>query len=45
MESSSIEDVTVESATTGVCVDLMGRPVENPTSGIYIHNGKKVIVQ
>ena len=45
MESTSIEDVTVESETTGVCFDLMGRPVDNPTSGIYIHNGKKLIVQ
>lgn len=45
MESASIEDVIVESAATGICFDLMGRPVENPTSGIYIHNGKKVIVQ
>ena len=25
--------------------DLSGRPVENPTNGIYIKNGKKVLVK
>ena len=29
----------------GVYYDLLGRPVENPAAGIYIHNGRKVIVK
>lgn len=32
-------------AQDGVCYDLSGRRVENPTSGIYIVNGKKVFVK
>ncbi|MBO7267982.1 MAG: M60 family metallopeptidase [Bacteroidaceae bacterium] len=31
--------------TDGVYYDLLGRPVQNPTAGIYIHNGRKVIVK
>ena len=31
--------------TDGVYYDLLGRPVEKPTAGIYIHNGRKVIVK
>ena len=29
----------------GVLYDLQGRPVENPVRGIYIRNGKKVLVR
>ena len=29
----------------GIYYDLNGRPVENPTNGIYIKNGKKVLVK
>ena len=28
-----------------VYYDLMGRPVDNPTKGIYIFNGRKVVVK
>lgn len=36
----------VEHATaTGVYYDLMGRPVEHPTPGIYILDGRKVILK
>ena len=28
-----------------ICYDLSGRPVENPTNGIYIKNGKKILVK
>ena len=28
----------------GVCYDMQGRVVENPTSGIYIIDGKKVVI-
>lgn len=29
----------------GVCYDMQGRVVENPTSGIYIIDGKKVVIK
>lgn len=29
----------------GIYYDLNGRPVENPTNGIYIKNGKKILVK
>ena len=29
----------------GILYDLQGRPVENPVRGIYIRNGKKVLVR
>ena len=31
--------------TDGVYYDLLGRPVVNPAAGIYIHNGRKIIVK
>ena len=31
--------------TDGILYDLQGRPVENPVRGIYIRNGKKVLVR
>ncbi len=50
--TTSIEEVVVDregnissSADDGVYYDLSGRRVENPTSGIYIVNGKKVLVK
>ena len=30
---------------TGIYYDLLGRPVENPSAGIYIFNGRKIIVK
>lgn len=50
--TTSIENVTIESDGTidfsqqdGVYYDLSGRRVENPSAGIYIVNGKKVLVK
>lgn len=37
--------VTPELPTDGIYYDLLGRPVEKPTTGIYICNGRKVIVK
>lgn len=34
-----------ESAKNKTVYDLQGRVVENPTNGIYIVNGKKVVVR
>lgn len=42
-EVSDIEELYTPSLDNDVYYDLMGRPVKNPTSGIYIHNGKKVL--
>ena len=40
------DDVKGESGNRkGVCYDMQGRVVENPTSGIYIIDGKKVLVK
>ena len=30
---------------SGVYYDLLGRPIVNPSAGIYIHNGRKVIIK
>ena len=44
--SSAVTDVKVAGAQgDGVYYNLMGQPVSHPTSGIYIHNGQKVVVK
>lgn len=51
--TTAIEDVVIDSegelsfgaAGDGVVYDLSGRPVENPSNGIYIVNGKKMYVK
>ena len=45
--SSSIDDVAIDRAdqTEENYYDLTGRVVRNPSSGIYIHKGKKVIIR
>lgn len=50
--TTTIEEVLVDrdgnlnfTSQDGVYYDLSGRRVENPTSGIYIVNGKKVLVK
>jgi hypothetical protein len=43
---SGIEDVMIEmSEDDGYFYNLLGQPVTNPTKGIYIRNGKKVIIK
>ena len=44
-QETGIAEVKTAAATDGRYYDLMGRPVANPTAGIYIHQGKKVIVR
>ena len=41
---TSVESV-VTSGGGNMYYDICGRPAENPTRGIYIHNGKKVVVE
>lgn len=50
--TTSITEITIDGAGNigsaveeGVYYDLSGRRVENPTTGIYILNGKKVLVK
>ena len=40
-----IESVLPEATANGAIYDLNGRRVENPTRGIFIQNGKKVLVK
>mgnify|MGYP003307865193 CR=1 FL=1 len=42
--ADSIEPIANENAAP-VVYDLLGRRVDNPTSGIYIVNGKKVVIK
>ncbi len=43
---TNVEDVIVEKPVDcDIYFDLTGRRIDNPTSGIYIHNGKKVLVK
>lgn len=45
---TSIETINTQPSTTmndGAWYDLTGRRVSNPTQGIYIHNGKKVVIK
>lgn len=39
-----IENSSLDSKTSSPYYDLMGRPVANPTRGIYIKDGKKIAV-
>ena len=41
--TTAIESVEAEGADKGRVYDLFGRPVENPTKGIYVIDSKKVI--
>ena len=43
--STGIEEVGAETGMTGIIYDLQGRKVENQGKGIYIVNGKKVLVK
>lgn len=45
--ATGIETVTIDSLnrSDGILYDLMGRRVTNPTSGIYILNGKKILIR
>ena len=44
-ETTDIDELKGESGEVKTIYDLQGRVVENPTSGIYIINGKKVIIK
>jgi len=43
--TTGIESVTAKEQQDGQCFDLQGRRVAQPTKGLYIVNGKKVIMK
>ncbi len=43
--SAGISTITIPAVTAGPYYDLSGRPVNNVTQGLYIHDGKKVVVK
>ena len=45
MDFTGIENVKAESGEVQTIYDLNGRAVENPTKGVYIIDGKKVLVK
>ena len=45
MEPTGIQEVEMKDVHDGTFYNLMGVPVNNPTKGIYITNGKKVYVK
>ena len=44
-ETNGINDIESESTDTKVIYDLRGQRVEHPTKGLYIINGKKVVIK
>ena len=42
---NAVEGVAAEDGGDGVYFDLMGRRVAYPGKGIYIRNGKKVLIK
>ena len=42
---SAVEEINAAQQQDNRYYDLMGIPTEAPTSGIYIHNGKKILVK
>ena len=42
---TTVEDVRFESSDAKVCYDLQGRKVDTPSKGLYIIDGRKVLVK
>ena len=43
--NTSVADMTRQPVVSDMYYDLQGRQVTNPTHGIYIHNGRKVLLK
>jgi len=43
--NTSVADMTLQLVVSDMYYDLQGRQVTNPTHGIYIHNGRKVLLK
>ena len=44
-DPTGIDGITAEEAENNLFYDLSGRTIENPGNGIYIVNGKKVLIK
>ena len=44
-KTTNVENIIVGELENDIYFDLTGRRVDNPTTGIYIHNGKKILVK
>jgi len=44
-EDTGLQSVATQSQQAGACYDLQGRRTDNPTKGIYVKDGKKIIVK
>ncbi len=44
-ESVGVDELTIHNSQFTIIYDLLGRRVENPSKGIYIVNGKKVVIK
>ena len=42
---SAVEEIQAAQQQDGRYYNLMGQPVDNPAAGIFIHNGKKILVK
>ena len=42
---SGISSVSADRAASGVVYDLQGRRVSQPAKGVFIQNGKKIVVK
>ena len=45
MDFTGVEDINEQGTVNNIVYDLRGSVVENPTNGIYIVNGKKILVK
>ncbi len=44
-DNTGVQEVEAAQQADGLYYNLMGQPTENPTGGIFIHNGKKILVK
>ena len=42
---SAVEEIEAAQQADGLYYNLMGQPTDNPVGGIFIHNGKKILVK
>jgi len=43
--NTAVEEINAAQNNDGLYYNLMGVPTEAPANGIYIHNGKKILVK
>ena len=44
-DDTAVEEINATQQADGLYYNLMGIPTSNPTSGIYIKGGKKILVK